>query len=286
MNGRAAARLLRRSVLKGAAGQGAAGAMGRGVEAAGQVSAAATEFLRVRRDPAEIALRRRKSAIRRVKVWSAGAAVAVAAGTALTVGVVADGLVTSMVFSMILVTALLIWCLAGLVRAVSDLRRRSRELAGLPPPQPARRAVASQIRGEIGRLDAYSDGLRRLMSVLPSAPHPLAGLGSDVLASADEAEVVLRRQANEYTALRKAAAGAPRPAQPTLLATAEAHAVLIRDGVREYGRLVTAATETVAASAELAGAVTDLLEPTERLTALAGGMREISRHARIPGSAS
>ncbi|MDQ2738820.1 MAG: hypothetical protein M3Y35_09460, partial [Actinomycetota bacterium] len=97
MRGRAAGRLLKNSVLKGAAGNGAAVAMTRGVQAAGQVGATATEFLRVRRDPAEIARRRRQAAVRRIKIWSAGVVVGVASGGALVVSAAADGLITSMI---------------------------------------------------------------------------------------------------------------------------------------------------------------------------------------------
>jgi hypothetical protein len=287
MRGRAAGRLLKNSVLKGAAGNGAAVAMTRGVQAAGQVGATATEFLRVRRDPAEIARRRRQAAVRRIKIWSAGVVVGVASGGALAVSAAADGLATSMIFSMVLVAALVLWCLLGVFRSVADLRRRSREVAGIPPPQPSRRAVAPQIRPEIGRLDSYSDGLRRLAELLPAvADSGFAGLRHDVIASADVAEELLRRQAREYTQIRRAASAAPRPAQPTLLATADLLAQRIRSGVQEYGRLVAAATDTVAASAELSGVLADLRDPAERLSTLAMGMREIAQHAGEPGPAA
>jgi len=283
MRSRSAGRILKNSVLKGAAGNGAAVALTRGVHAAGQAGASANEFLRVRRDPTEIAIRRRRAAVRRVKVWGAGAAVGVAGGVALTVTALADGLGASSIFSMILVAALVIWCLVGLARGAVDLRRRTAEVAALPPPQPPRRAVAPQIRGEMAKLDSYSDGLRRLSAMLPVASDgAMTGLQRDVVASADAAERLLRQQAKEYSQLRRTASDAPRSARPTLSTTADVLAGRIRAGIGEYGRLVSAATETVAASTELTGALADLRAPTDRLHALTMGMREIAEHAGTP----
>lgn len=284
MRSRSAARVLKNSVLKGAAGNGAAVALTRGVQAAGQAGASANEFLRVRRDPTEIAIRRRRAVVRRLKIWGTGVAVGVIGGAALTVTAVADGLVASSVFSMILVAAWVIWCLVGLARGAVDLRRRTAEVAALPPPQPPRRTVAPQIRGEMAKLDSYSDGLRRLAAMLPAASDvAMAGLQRDVIASADAAERLLRQQAKEYSELRRTATEAPRAARPTLSTTADVLAGRIRAGIGEYGSLVSAATETVAASAELTGSLADLRAPTDRLHALAMGMREIAEHAGTPG---
>jgi hypothetical protein len=284
MRAKPVAKALRNSVLKGAAGNRPAAAMARGVEAAGMVSASASEFLRVRRDPAEVAYRRRRAAVRRTNIWGAGSAVGVAAGAAVTVGVVHDGLTASTAFSLVLIVALLIWCLIGLVRSVVELRARSRAVALIPPPQPARRPVAAPIRAEIARLDAFSDGLRQLLSMLPGDRDvPSLPIRRDVIGAADDAEQLLRQQAQEYTGIRKTTAGAPPDAVPALTRTADALAQRITTGVEQYGRLVAAATATVAASSELTVAATDLEGPTERLEALALGMREIARYARPGG---
>src|ERR1700712_1525778 len=108
MRAKPVAKALRNSVLKGAAGNRPAAAMARGVEAAGMVSASASEFLRVRRDPAEVAYRGRRAAVRRTNVWGAGVAVATAGGAAVTVGVVQDGLTASTAFTLVLLLAMLI----------------------------------------------------------------------------------------------------------------------------------------------------------------------------------
>jgi len=119
--------------------------MSRGVETVALVSSSAAEFLRVRRDPAEMALRRRRAAVRRSNIWGAGVVVGTAGGTALTVGIVHAGLTASAMFSLVLVAALVTWCLLGLIRSLKDLRRWSAAVAALPPPQPSRRPVAAQI---------------------------------------------------------------------------------------------------------------------------------------------
>lgn len=279
-----AARALKNSVLQGAAGRRPADALARGVEAAGQVGASASEFLRVRRDPAEVAVRRRRAAVRRVNIWGAGVVVGGAAGIAVAVDVVHSGLDASVVFSLVLVVALFLWCVLGLVRSVTELRSRSRVVAALPAPQPARRPVAAPIRGEMARLDSYSDGLRQLLSML-SRQSGAAELRRDVTGAADGAERSLRRQAQDYTGLHKALAGAPQAARPGLQRTADDLAGRISGGVDEFGRLVTAATGAVSASAALEVAPTGLQEPTDRLQALAIGMREIVEHVRPGGPA-
>jgi len=271
-------RVIKNSVLKGAAGQRAADALTRGIKVAGQVGASTSEFLRVRRDPTEAAIRRKRAARRRFTLWGIGSALGIAAGAALTVNVVHGGFNVSLVLSITLTGALLIWCLLGLVRSGTDLRRRSAILATMPPPQPARRLVASAIRSEVNRLDRYSDGLRDLIWILPAPVR--SSLSTEVIGCADEAERLLRRQAQEFTVLHESARGAPASARPTLKTTADALSGRIHEGVERFGQLVAAATDTVAASTELSSAIAELQPATDRLSALAIGMREIAEQAR------
>jgi hypothetical protein len=102
-------------------------------------------------------------------------------------------------------------------------------------------------------------------------------LRNETLASADAAEIRLRSKAAEYTALMRGG-GAPELVQVRARLEQE-----LRDGVDEYGRLVAAASDAAGASqglghAALAGR-TELAELTDRLAALADGMREITGHA-------
>ena len=276
-----AARALRNSVLRGAAGSGAAQLMSRGVEAAGQVGAGAGEFLRVRRDPAEIARRRRQAAIRRRNLWGAGVVVGVAGGAALTVGALGSGFTASAVFALILVLAIIGWCTAGLARAVKDLRKRTRVVAGMPPPQPARQVVTGPVRAEIARLDKYSDRLRELVAVLPIDGGPaVADLRRDVVSAADQAERQLRRQAQEFTSVRRTARTGSVGDRTALGGSADELASRITTGVQEYGALVAAATDAVAAWTQLDHTLAELQGPNDRLTALAMGMREIAAQHR------
>src|SRR6478609_3003166 len=93
-------------------------AVANGVDLAGQLGAAAAEMLRVRRDPAVIAQKKRRAARRRVRAWSfgvvgSGGATAVVAVVALP-GNVSAGAVLALIF----LTALLVYCIVGVVRSV------------------------------------------------------------------------------------------------------------------------------------------------------------------------
>ena len=272
---------LRNSVLAGAAGRGPADALARSVEAAGQVSASAAEFVRVRRDPAELAMRRRKAAVRRANIWGVGTVVGVAGGAAVVAGGATSA---SAIFVLVLLIALIAWCTVNLARSAGQVRRCSAVVASLPPPQPGRRPVAGPIRRDMSQLDSYSDGLRHLLSMLPAtADGSMAVLRTEVIAAADDAERLLRRQGQEYTGIRRTLVGAPVSARPALQHTADELAGRIRHGIGQYSSLVAAATQTVAAAAALDRALADLEAPTDRLHALAIGMREIAGPAGSSG---
>ena len=165
---------------------------------------------------------------------------------------------------------------------MADLRIRNRAVRALPPPQPARPAVAAAVRPEMDRLDGYSDGLRHLVAMIGVSrddPSVLAMRG-DILTAADAAEDRLRQQAAEFSGLVRARSSAPAEARPRLAATAEVLRGQISAGVAGYGELVTAASETVAASRELAAGTpappSELRDRTDQLKALAIGMRELT----------
>jgi len=274
-------------------------AVGHGVDLAGQVSAAAAEMIRVRRDPAVQARKRRRAASRRLKAWSASAIVTGAVTATGVASVVGDeGWTSGAVGAMVFLVAILVWCIIGIVRASVDLRVRTRELNALPAPQPARPVVAASLRPEIDRLDGYSDGLRQLVGLI-GIVHDDADvrrLRDDILAAADSAEAGLRRQAQDLTGVLRARRAAPPEATAQLDATAALMRRQIHDGVDDYGGLVSAASEAVAASRALAehgglggarlptgqlppGAIShgELQSPTDQLRALAAGMRELTR---------
>lgn len=252
-------------------------AIGRSLLLANSVSGAATEALRVRRDPAVVALRRRRAAVRRTRIWGAGTVASGAVGTAWAINLASGGVTATGIGFLILAVAVLIWCAAGLARAVGDLRARTRDVRALPPPQPARQTVAPVLAPQMAQLDGYSDGLRSLLGMIGvEGETSTRTLRADILSSADAVEVRLRRRAAELTRVLHAREIAPADARTGLEDTARLLAEEIRDGVAEYGRLVGAAGETVAASRSLAPQSPDLGESTEQLRALAIGMRELT----------
>lgn len=261
---------------------GGARAFDRSSDLVNQVSMTAAEYLRNRRDMSVVAQRKAKAARRRVSAWSAVSVAALAVGTVGVTEIVQVGATGGSVAAAIVVIALLVWGLVGLARAVADLRVRNRVVRALPPPQPARPAVVAAVRPEMDRLDGYSDGLRHLVAMIGvSRDDPsVLSLRGDILTAADAAEDRLRQQAAEFSGLARARSSAPSDARPRLAATAEVLLGQISAGVAAYGDLVTAASETVAASRELAAGApapqSDLSDRTDQLKALAVGMRELT----------
>ncbi len=243
-----------------------------------QATAAAGEMLRVRREPAVVASRRVRSAQRRVRLWSA-------ATTVPTAGVVvqlASHGVASFAGAEVLRTtiylALLVVCVAALVRAVVELRERKAVQRTLPPPAPTRSVVAARIRPQLTRLGEFSDGLRTLAGLTGLDPSSSLAreLRLDIVASADSAEVTLRRMATEFTDLEQAAATAPADARPGLRTVADQVAGQIEAGVTEYGNYVTAVSEIVIAGRSLRADSDELSFRTDQLRGLAMGLRELA----------
>jgi hypothetical protein len=275
-------------------------AMDRGLDMVTTVTDTAAEAMRKRRDPAYVAERRRVAARRRLTAWSLAGLAMLGVGASGAVDLAQGDPTVTSVGATVLVAGLFVYCVAGTVQAGRDLRRRALEARLLPPPGPDRRAVTGALRPLIARLDAYSDALRQSVGMIgiAAAPHSVRGssagaslvgvaagatsdavqqLRNETLASADAAEIRLRSKAAEYTALMRGG-GASELVQVRARLEQE-----LRDGVDEYGRLVAAASDAAGASqglghAALAGR-TELAELTDRLAALADGMREITGHA-------
>lgn len=254
---------------------------GRGMDLVGQASATAAEIIRSRRDPAMVAQRRRQAARRRATAWSVGALIPAAFVAYAITQMASGGVGPSEVAMLVVFAGLLVWCLVGSARAAVDLRRRIVIARSLPAPQPRRPAVTAAVRQEIGRLDGYSDGLRQLVSMIGiSGDGSVRRLRDDIIATADAAENRIRNQAAELTALVRARSGAPAQAISGMDDTAASLVRAVRDGVQQYGALVTAAGETAAASRELVRAIPgrdeQMDETIDQLRALAAGMRELT----------
>jgi hypothetical protein len=273
-------------------------AVAHGVELAGQLGATAVEMRRVRRDPAMQARKKRRAAKRRLVAWSAGA-ILIGGGTASGLTAVVQGDHSSgAIGGMVVLVAVLIWCIVGIVRAARDLRTRSRVVAQLPDIAPARPVVASEIRPEMARLDGYSDGLRQLIGMIGIVQNDpgVRQMRDEILVAADRSEARLRQQAVDLSGLIRARRTAPADGAARLTGTVDVLQQQIRAGVVAYGELVSAASEAVAASRSLrdgalgAGPavasdrstpVDGTLQPgltqsIDQLRALAAGMRELT----------
>lgn len=257
-------------------------AAGQGADLFGQAAATAAEVVRSRREPSVVAERRRVAARRRCSAWSVAAVVLASLGTYGAIGAFSGHGDAADFAALVLVVGLLVWCVLGAVRAATDLRVRTRIVRRLPPPQPRRYAVASMIRPQMDRLNGCSDSLRELIGMVGIAEDgtTIRSLRDDTLAAADDAETRLRARAAELTALVRAArASGDRRSQAGI------HRALVAEitsGVDGYARLVSAAGQAVTASRQLAGSiprVDQLADATDRLTALAAGMRELSGRA-------
>jgi hypothetical protein len=256
----------------------------RSADLVNQVTVTAAEYLRNRRDAGVIAEKRRKAARRRLTVWLIIAVVALALTMTAVTDMVRDGVTGGGVGALVIFAGLLTWGTVNSVQAGRDLARRSKVVRELPPPQPKRPAVAAPIRDDMAKLDGYSDGLRQLVGLIGVAQDDagLRAMRDDILTAADDAETRLRAQATDFTGLVRTRASAPAAARPGIERTAADLQRQINAGVNAYGDLVSAASETVAASRALSAgaprvsADEALAGHADQLRALAAGMREIT----------
>jgi len=223
---------------------------------------------------------------------------------------IAGGVSTGVIIALVVLAVVLTFCVARALRAAADLRARTRVVHALPPPSPRRGAVVvAELRPIMARLDGYSDGLRRLVGMigLVGDDSTVRALRGEVISSADATEQRLRARAADLSAVIRARSRAAPDVGGELDATIASMRGEIDDGVRDYGRLVTAANEAVHATRALAqgpqsasaiGAdpqrperpvlpdpvlgpeparvAPELGEPIDQLRALAAGMRELS----------
>lgn len=252
----------------------------RGRDAVTAVKDTAAEALRTRRDPALVAERRRVAARRRLAGWSLIGIILTAVCVAGLMGVTRGAAGVAEIGGLVLAAGLWVYSVVGIATAARDLRARAAVVRNLPPPQPARRAVAGSVRPVMARLDAYSDALRSGIGTIGFGPDAsdyaaLRSIRDETLAAADAAEVRLRRQASELSAMLRAAEPSANAHLASTCATLRRE---IDAGVDEYGRLVVAASSATAASRQVAmaaGAGDEVQRATERLAALAAGMREL-----------
>ncbi len=158
----------------------------------------------------------------------------------------------------------------GAGRLVWRIERAPRPVHLPPAPKPP--PALSAARAPISRLTARESALGELLTVLG----PVAG---DTWQEATAAAVALRHLAAQIVVLESARGGVPAEARPGLDAALAALRSRLQEGVSAYDRLVSAATDAVAASADghrdESGSVRRLEEAAESLTGLARGLREV-----------
>lgn len=159
----------------------------------------------------------------------------------------------------------------GAARQVWRIERAPRAVQLPPEPKPL--PASSAARTPITRLTAREHALGELLTVLG----PVAG---DTWQEAVAAAAALRRLGDQMVVLESAHSGVPAEARPGLDAALSALRLRLEEGVSAYDRLVSAATDAVAAAA--AGHGTDatsvrrLEEAADALTGLARGLREVA----------
>lgn len=158
----------------------------------------------------------------------------------------------------------------GAGRLVWRIERAPRPVHLPPAPKPP--PTLSAARAPITRLTARESALGELLTVLG----PVAG---DTWQEASAAAVALRRLSDQIVVLESARAGVPAEARPGLDSALAALRSRLEEGVSAYDRLVSAATDAVAASADgrgdESGSVRRLEEAADSLSGLARGLREL-----------
>lgn len=232
-----------------------------GLDLAAQVGTTASEAMRARREPAQVARRRQRAARRRLRSWSAATVVTVAGGAGLVA--IGGGLSTPIIVALLFLSLILALCVVRGVRAAGDLRLRKRAVAALPPPSPRRAAVVGELRPAMSRLDGYSDGLRRLVVMIGLVEDDeVLAVRAEVIAAADATEQRLRDRAGEASTLIRARRRAAADVGRNLDGTVTAMRQEIEDGVAAYGRLVAAANEAAHATRTLAQGGSGLPAPS------------------------
>ena len=261
-------------------------AAGHGAGVLSQATATAAEVMRTRRAPLAVAQRRRAAARRRVTAWSIVAIVLLALALEVVVDMARTSVDGASVAAAVFFAGLMVWCLVGVIRAARDLAGRTRLLRALPVSQPSRQPVAGIIRPQMDRLGRYSDSLRELIGMVGIVDDDgtVRAVRDDTLHAADAAERHLRARAVDLSAMVRSAQS---PAEKAAIAAARTALVAeISAGVDQYGRLVAATAQAAAASQEYSavpGPVDPLVDATDRMTALASGMRDLRPSPRASG---
>ncbi|SER97174.1 phage shock envelope stress response protein PspM [Actinokineospora terrae] len=222
------------------------------------------------RDPRAKALRQRRRAVRRARLWTA---------TGLTTGTGAVVVETASAAPGIAVPALIGAAVVSGVAAVSTgfraWRLHKQPLPDAPPAPVVLPARGSQAREPIARLGEAEDTLRELLTQLGAGALVPPDAVTEARTTGAEAASALRAVAARVQVVERAREHAPPLDRGHLTESIRALRAQLDQGLDGYGALVAAAARALAASS-VATPRHDLTDATDRLAALACALRELS----------
>ncbi|GLZ40162.1 hypothetical protein [Actinokineospora sp. NBRC 105648] len=223
------------------------------------------------RDPRAKALRRRRKAVRRTKLW---------AGTGVTTGagaVVVDVAVANPGGGVaVLIGAAVVSGVAAISSGVSTWR-----LHREPLPEPVAAPVALPGRGSAARepmrrLTEAEDTLREALTQLSRAALVPPDAVTEARETGAEAATALRAVAARLQVVERAREHAPPLERGHLTESVRRLAAQVDEGLDGYGALVAAAAHALAASST-AAPTHALTDATDRLAALASALRDLTQ---------
>ncbi|GAA2984918.1 phage shock envelope stress response protein PspM [Actinokineospora diospyrosa] len=223
------------------------------------------------RDPRAKALRQRRRALRRARLWTAtgvttGTGAVVVETAAIAPGVAAPALIGAAVISGI----------AAITTGVRSWRLHKQPLPEGPPPPVVLPGRGSQAREPMTRLAEAEDTLRELLAQLSRGALVPPDAVTEARDTGAEAAAALRAVAAKLQVVERAREHAPPVERGHLTEGVRALRVQLDNGLDGYGGLVAAAARALAASS-VATPRHDLTDATDRLAALASALRDLSR---------
>ncbi|MBM7775822.1 hypothetical protein JOD54_006026 [Actinokineospora baliensis] len=223
------------------------------------------------RDPRAKALRQRRRALRRARLWTAtgvttGTAAVVVESSAAAPGIAVPALIGAAVVSGV----------AAISTGVRSWRLHKQPLPEAPPPPVVLPGRGSQAREPMARLGEAEDTLRELLAQLSRGALVPPDAVTEARDTGAEAAAALRAVAAKVQVVERAREHAPPAERGHLTESVRALRVQLDHGMDGYGGLVAAAARALAASS-MATPRHDLTDATDRLAALASALRDLSR---------
>ncbi|WP_051386018.1 phage shock envelope stress response protein PspM [Actinokineospora inagensis] len=224
----------------------------------------------LRRDPRAKAVRQRRRALRRARLWTVTGVTTTTGAVVVETASAAPGLAGPA-----LIGAAVISGFAAVTTGFRSWRLHREPLPEAPPvpvPLPHRN---SQAREPMSRLAEAEDILRELLDQLTRAALVPPDAVVEARATGTEAASALRAVAARIQVVERAREHAPPVDRGHLTDSVRALRAQLDQGMDGYGALIAAAARALAASS-VAEPRHDLTDATDRLAALALALRELS----------